>query len=634
VSTTSSVETLVAEIRKANWNYWVSQDSKISDEAFDYLVRTLRVLAPDHPVLDEIGGASGDWAHSEPMLSLAKCYDSLGLRKWLASYTGSMLLVSPKVDGVAGSLHYDPEGYLRVAVTRGDGRKGEVILPEILHHIAGIPLSIEEGPLEVRGEFYLPLSEFERFKGELANPRNAVAGALKAKSAKRAASLHMRFFAYDLKMEGDLKKSSEHLKFLEQLGFEPVPHIVIAKRAAECSIAYQTWVDTRNEIDYEIDGVCFRADKLEVQRDLGATSHHPRHSIAYKLQSESGVSRVDHIDWSVSRTGTVTPVAVIDPIQLSGAMITNVSLHNLNIARELGVGSGCTVRLTRRGGVIPQIEQVVGKKGKLTLPHECPSCGADVEERDGFLYCSKPSDCVTARAEKIRHFTRVMEIDGFGEVIVAQLVESGLVEKPVQLYDLKPKDLLPLKRVGPKKAEKLLSNVRSRASVPLHTFIYALGIPDVGRSLSRKLAAHFPDIDKMLDANVEKLMQLEGVGKKTAEAIEDWFYDHHTDVEDLLGAIEIAEKAEPKHKGSKRNNLNDKSFVFTGSLSTMTRSEATKKAEGLGAEVKKSVTADLTYLVASGGTKGSKFRKAERLRDAGHDLKIIDEEAFLKLIKE
>ena len=400
---------LETEIRRHNRLYWEDNAPEIADYDYDRLTRRLRELAPDSPVLQEIGGAKPTVAeealeaavaageaveHDPPMLSLDKCYSEKELGSWAGKIEGDFM-ATPKMDGVAAAIRYDARGRLSLAATRGSGRVGENITGNV-RRIKDVPQTIRgaSGPVEVRGEVYMRLSTFAKFRDQFSNPRNLTAGAIKQKEADKSAAYNLSFAAYDL-VGGGVATEEDKFEFLKEAGFPEIERRLVKRE--DLQKTYEEFAARRGEFDFEIDGVVFKANRVDVQDEMGVTGHHPRCAIAYKFQGDSATTILKDIEWSVSRTGAITPVALIEPVELSGAMVSRASLHNAGFIEKLDLTRGATVMVTRRGGVIPNVEFVVAPGHEpFTIPSQCPSCQSPTQVRDDFLFCARPAECPDA----------------------------------------------------------------------------------------------------------------------------------------------------------------------------------------------------------------------------------------------
>ncbi len=467
------IKDLEAEIRRHNRLYWDEAKPEITDVAYDVLVRKLRVLAPASPVLEEMGPTKpaevgAEVRHKAPMLSLDKCYSVEELDDWAKSFTGSVVAM-PKFDGIACSLHYDRSGKLVIAATRGDGVVGDDITANAMR-IADIPQRLRGAdrpavPLEVRGEIYMKLSIFERFKAEgMANPRNLTAGAIKQKDADKSAAYKLSFAGYDLEGAG-LETHEAELTLLEKLGFAHVDHFVLEREDAVKG--YERFAELRPTLDYEIDGVVFKVSSTREQTRLGSTSHHPRYAIAYKFQGDAGSTTLRAVEWSAGpNRASSRRIAVVDPVFLSGVTVTRASLHHAGFIDKLGLTLGATVTLVRRGGVIPNVELVTAPGDTpIDLPSVCPSCGSPaVRERD-FLYCTTPNDCKAAVVGQLAHFAGALDMMGFGETMLEHAYDAKLLKTPADFYRLSWEDIAKLERCGEKTAKKLVKEVEKKKTV-------------------------------------------------------------------------------------------------------------------------------------------------------------------------
>ncbi len=636
----TAIATLEAAIRRHNQLYWDEDRPEISDTEYDALVTRLKEVAPDSEVLREMGptlpsGRLGsEFVHKERMLSLDKCYSPEDLASWANSFVGDVVAM-PKFDGIACALHYDPTGRLVVAATRGDGRVGDDITVNALE-IGDIPARIR-GPgtrLEVRGEIYMRLSVFERFKAEgMANPRNLTAGAIKQKNKTKSAGYNLSFAAYDILGVDDETQELE-LERLVVLGFPKVDYRVLPRDGLYAG--FEEFSRLRPTLDYEIDGVVFKVNSLREQRRLGETSHHPRHSIAYKFQGDSGLSTLRAVEWSVARTGAITPIAVVNPVTLSGVTVTRASLHNVGFIGKLGLTMGATVTLLRRGGVIPNVEGVVVPGTEpVAIPNHCPSCGhVTIREKD-FLFCSTPGTCRRAVIGQLAHFAATCDMIGFGDSILEQCYDAELLRDPADFYALKAEDLARLDRSGEKIAKKLIAEVDKKRSLELSVFLRALGIAELGKHVSAILADRYPTLDAVLGLMEADLSSTHGIGETIARSVVAGLAEARPRIDALRQHVTIAEAK--REAGGVIRPLSGKSFVFTGKLQTFSRSEAEQRVRLLGAAVLSGVNAKTTHLVLGtekDGAKSSKQKAAERLVAQGTPMAILSEPELVALLAE
>ncbi len=647
-----SAPQLEAEVRHHNQLYWDKNAPEISDYDYDRLVNRLKALRPDSTVLDELGPseeapAGASVTHAAPMLSLDKCYSDDDLHSWAEKFQGEVM-VMPKMDGIACSIRYDERGRLTLAATRGSGTVGEDITQNA-KTIADIPAKISAGPLEARGEIYMRLSVFAGFADQFSNPRNLAAGAIKHKDASRCRAYQLSFGAYDL-LDGAVTSEAEKMKRLGELGFAPVTFELVKK--SELREAYERFAGRRSQLDFEIDGVVFKANRLDEQKRLGATAHHPRYAMAYKFQGDSGSTTLEGVEWSVARSGAITPVALIAPVTLSGAEVRRASLHHAGFISKLGLlhqPPGAKLLVTRRGGVIPKVEFVAepappaGKDVKtIELPTSCPSCGGPVRQQNDFLYCARPESCRAAMISTVAHYCTALDILGFGDKLLASAYDAGALKSPADLYTLTEEKLLGLERVGPKLAAKLIKEIADRRQIRLSVFLRALGIDDLGRHVAEILEEHCGELDKVRRITVEELSSIHTIGTETAQSVVKGLKDRGKLIDALLKHVTLGAAARAKGGAAAAGDeaegggaLAGKSFVFTGTLTAFDRKTAQKKVEALGGTAPSGVTKDLSYLVVGPEErKSSKLVKAEKYVAEGAALKIISEQDFLRMIGE
>lgn len=623
------VDRLAAEVAEHNRRYWDDDEPAISDYDYDRLVERLREVAPDHPVLSAMGPSSdnapGDpVTHAVPMLSLDKAYDEEALLKWAAKFEGD-LVMTPKVDGVACSIRYGADGRLQVAATRGSGTVGEDITGNVLR-IKNVPRAItaHDQPIEVRGEVYLPISRFRELEGQFANPRNTAAGALKQKDPDRSEKMGLLFYCYDVVGE-HAETELDKFALAAQWGFTPVEHRMVTRD--EVQQGYEEYVSRRAELDFEIDGVVFKANRLDEQERLGATSHHPRYAIAYKLQGDSATTVLREVEWSVSRTGALTPVGIVEPVSLSGATVTRISLHNWGLVQQKELTVGATVAAMRRGGVIPYLEAVVEPgEGEITPPETCPSCGAGVEIKGDFVLCPNTLGCPAQSVGILSHYAKVADIEGFGQVWLDTLVDDGVLQSPVDYYRLTADQLVRFERMGQTLAEKLVAQIDATRTMGLAQFLRALGVPDLGKTASKTIAQHFLSLDKVRAATPAELVNLPKFGELLATKVVEGLAARAALIDGLLEHVTV-EDAEPAAETAGLP-WHGQSFLFTGTLETMKRDDAKALVLELGGLAASGVSKSLNYLVVGNkGKAGSKLQKAEKL-----GVPVLTEDAFAELV--
>ena len=636
-----TVEQLEDELRHHNHLYWDLNQPQIADTEYDRLVRRLQAVAPDSPVLQQMGptgtGRLGEGVtHSSPMLSLDKCYNDEDLLSWADKFTGDVV-VTPKMDGIAASLRYDAAGRLTLAATRGSGAEGDDITVNV-RTIKDIPNEVDIAGVEARGEIYMRLSVFSHLSDKYANPRNLAAGAIKHKDPQRCRDYKLSFAAYDLLGDDTVKTEKEKLDRLVAMGFAQMEYRLMGKE--NLPEGYQHFAQVRGDLDFEIDGVVFKANRLDEQQRLGSTAHHPRYGMAYKFQGDQAQTALAEVSWSVARSGAITPVALIEPVFLSGATVSRASLHNAGFLEKLdllGRYTGAQVIVTRRGGVIPKVEAVAEHAAegteKICFPTTCPSCGGPVRRDRDFLYCENPDQCRHATIGALEHFCKVVDIQGFGEKLLAQAHDQGLLESLVDLYTLSSDDLLGLERVGQILADKLVADVQAHRRMELQVFLRALGIDELGKHVSAILQDRFGTMERVRQVTVEELAAIHTIGEIIARKVVDGLVQKAELVDSLLEQISIEEPRQ-QEEGDQAGPLAGQSFLFTGKMLHLDRKAAQQRVKAAGGSAPGGVTKALTYLVVGDGAgdrKSSKLKKAEKYVADGADIRIISESDFLEM---
>jgi DNA ligase (NAD+) len=631
--TSWDVSRLELEIERHNRRYWDESDSEISDYDYDRLVEHLKGLSPSSPILTSMGpsiGQIGDPViHERPMLSLDKCYTEEDLLKWAEKFEGSVLM-TPKIDGVACSLRYDKAGRLSVAATRGDGDIGESITANV-HPMSTVPHSIPAlgVEIEVRGEIYMSLSAFSLLTDRFSNPRNAAAGTLKRKEARYAEAVGLRFFAYDvIGLSEDL--NSSRLDLAETWGFDPVPSERLNRD--QLQRGYEGYVARRDQLDYEIDGVVYRVDSTSAYEALGFTAHHPRGAIAYKLQGESASTTLKAIEWGVSRNGLLTPVGIVEPVKLSGAMVSRISLHNWGLVKAKELSIGAEVVAMRRGGVIPHLELVVTPgPQRVEAPKACPQCpqlcAPTIIEGDQ-IFCGYDKTCDPQAAAILKHFVTVTKIEGFGSVWLETLTQLGILNTPIDLFTLTVKKVISLEGVGQVRAKNWIKSVDQARAQPLASFLTALGIRDLGKSAAVALAEKFLTIDAVRLATPDQISALYNFGERTAEHIVAGL-STRSDLIDQLLEYMVIKSPPPPSKLTSEGAFIGSSFLFTGTLVAMKRAEAQTAVKRQGGSTPSSVSTSLTFLVVGdAGKAGSKLTKAQKL-----GVTVLTEAEFVSMLE-
>jgi|UniRef100_A0A7C3SI00 DNA ligase (NAD+) len=659
------VRELREQINYHNYRYYVLDSPVISDAEFDRLMQELirleeefpELVTPDSPT-QRVGAEPLEKfetvPHRIPMLSLENAFSESEARefdervkKFLKINEDLDYVVEPKVDGCAVELVYE-NGVLTVGSTRGDGYRGENVTQN-LRTIRTIPLRLltheEPAPelLEVRGEVYMEIKEFKKLNEErlaqgeppFANPRNAAAGSLRQLDPRITASRPLFIYCYGVgEVIGRRFESQwEILQTLKKWGLRVNP-LSEQCRGIEPAIAYHHRLEKeRHGLSYETDGVVIKVNSLELQERLGTKARSPRWALAYKFTATQATTRVRDIVVNVGRTGAVTPIAIMDPVEVGGVTVSRATLHNEDEVARKDVRIGDMVLIERAGDVIPEVVKVIIEERPpdakpFKMPKNCPICGTPLVRPPGeaVTRCPNP-DCRGALRRKILHFVSkgAMDIDGLGEKIIDQLLEQGLVEKVSDLYRLTEGDLIPLERFAEKSASNLVKAIQNSKEVPLARFIYALGIRYVGEATAQLLAQHFGSLEELAKASEEELLQIEGIGPQVARAIRQFFQDpkNRKLIRELL---DLGVKPLPPEKPLK-TPLAGKTFVFTGTLSRFSREEAKALVIARGGKVSSSVSAKTDYVVV-GADPGSKYVKAREL-----GVTILDEEAFEELIR-
>ncbi len=649
-------------LRDHNYRYYVLDDPLISDSEYDKLFRELQELELAFPEFTDpnsptkrVGGAVLDafstLEHSMPMLSLANALNEVELREFyqrLCKNTGLEeieLIGEPKLDGLGVELIYR-DGVFEAGSTRGDGYTGENIT-ENLKTIRQIPLVLQgkDFPelLEVRGEVIISKKNFEKLNIErqkageklFANPRNAAAGSLRQLDSKISSKRPLEIFIY---APGKIQSHEfkTHAQLLEQFrtwGFQVNSYNKILKNEDETISYFQSMEDDRENLPYDIDGIVVKVNDISLQSALGMRTRTPRWAIAGKFKARQEVTQIESIVAQVGRTGVLTPVANLKPVQLGGVLVSRASLHNQDEIDRKDIRVWDWVVIERAGDVIPKvIKVIIERRPKDTkpyhLPDTCPVCGAQVQRVDGGVAVNcVHRDCPAQLKTGIEHFVSklAMNIDGMGEKIVDQLVDEGLIKSVADIYSLKYEDIIVLERFGEKSASNLIRSIERSKTRSLSHVIYALGIPNIGEYLARVLSENFTSLDEFLKADQETLVAIDDIGEIVAESIISFAND-----EDNIKMIEKLKDHEVNpQKGEKGDKpLLGKIFVFTGSLEIISRDQAKELVRDLGAKASGSVSAKTDYLV-SGEASGSKLDKAREL-----GVKIMNESEFLDLIKE
>ncbi|HVS06891.1 MAG TPA: NAD-dependent DNA ligase LigA [Candidatus Dormibacteraeota bacterium] len=644
-------------IERANRQYYELDQPEITDAEYDALFRELveletqypELITPDSPT-QRVGGPPSDAfakvTHRTPMLSLSNAFDRDEVREFDKRVSRALgdvkveYVTELKIDGLAMSLLYE-DGRYKIGATRGDGYVGEDVTPNV-KTISSVPLSVTipaEFPkaFEVRGEVYMPKRSFQRLNAELAaegkplfaNPRNAAAGAVRQLDPRITARRRLDTFIYALDPPGGAESQEQILMRLAEMGF----HVNENRRLhadIDAVIAFlDEWQEKRDGLDYEIDGIVIKVNDLGQQAELGFVSRSPRWALAFKFPPEQAQTVVEEIKVYVGRTGAITPVAWLTPVQIGGVTVSRATLHNEDEVARKDVRPGDQVIIQRAGDVIPEVVRVLKEKRAKSsrpwhMPKKCPECGTDLvrEPGEAATRCINPT-CPAQVLEHLRHFVGSLDIEGLGYATLQQLIDRKLVKDPADLYHLTKEQLLTLDGFADKSAQNLLDRIAAGKSTTLLRFLAALGIAHVGWTMAGLLGDHFGTLDRLRSASIEDLRAIGGVGPTVAEDVHQYFQrpESRRLLERLLAAgIQI------KKPERREGPLTGKTFVLTGTLSSLTRGQAEERIKGLGGAIGPSVSKKTDYLVV-GADPGSKLEKAQRLK-----IPILDEAAFLELL--
>jgi DNA ligase (NAD+) len=641
--------------------YYVQNDPEISDAEYDRMKQRLLDIEEQYPDLQtpdsptqRVGGSPRDdlkpVRHEEPMLSLRAVYEQGEVERFcddVLKRTGTKtlsLIAEPKYDGMSIELVYE-KGSLIQASTRGDGREGEEVTANV-KTIGDVPLRLRHSKavsipdrLTVRGEVLMGRKAFADFnkqqekkkKKTFANPRNAAAGSLRQLNPKVTAARPLQFVCWQLTSMSGSQPATHHacMELAGKLGMKTGPEIAHCKSRKAVVEWHEKMAEKRDSMDIEIDGCVYKVDSLDDQQKLGTRTANPRWAIAWKFAPRRETTEVKKIRTQVGRTGAVTPVADLEPVEIGGTTVTHVTLHNQDEIDRLDVAEGDRVLVERAGDVIPHVAQVMKRKTshrkKCHLPATCPVCGTELARPEGeaVTRCTNTS-CPARIKQSVSHFASkgALDVDGVGEKLVDQLVESGTVKRPDDLFDLKQSDLTAMERMGKKSAQNLLEAIEAaRKNVTLPRLLYGLGIPHVGRAVAADLAAEFGSLDGLKEADASSLKKMDRVGAVMAEAIEVWAQNEENRA--LIGRLKKKGIDPQFHTGSGR--LKGKTVVLTGSLESMTRDEAKEAVISEGGKASGSVSSNTDFLVTGQNPGGTKTADAEK-----HGIPQISEKEFLK----
>ena len=647
-------EALRKEIAFHDYRYYVLDSPLISDAQYDALMDELReierrfpeLITPDSPTQRVAGQPAEGFhkvEHPAPILSLDKVTNRQELMAWHDRIAKLLpqdvppltYVVEPKLDGLTVVLHYR-NGEFVLGATRGDGQVGEDITAN-LRTVSSLPLHIPLDPaapspppyLVVRGEVLILLDDFETLNEQLiagggtpfANPRNAAAGSLRQLDPQITAQRPLHLYAYQIVVaEGEAPSTQwETLAFLRRLGFPVTREIVHLENLDAVADYCETMTERRHTLPYEADGLVIKINDLPTQKALGVVGGRPRGMIAYKFPPQEAVTLLRDVEFSVGRTGVITPTAILDPVRIAGVTVRRASLHNFDTIAERDIRIGDRVVVRRAGDVIPYVVGPLvdardGDERPIEPPTTCPACGAPIVHREGEVayFCINVA-CPAQLVQRLTYFAALLDIEGLGERTAQQLVEAGLVRMPADLYSLTKEDLLRLEGFADKKAENLLAAIERSKAQPFSRVLAALGIRGVGETVARLLVQHFPSLEALRAASAEEIAGVEGVGPITAQAIIAWFSEpHNIEMVEKLAAAGVRLAAEPPRVTVQPKPLRGLTFVITGTLSRP-RAEIAEWIESLGGRVTNTVTRKTDYLIVGENPGGTKYRRAQAL---------------------
>jgi len=662
-------EELRREIAYHDHRYYVLDDPEIGDDAYDALLDELRKLEAEHPELrtpesptQRVGGRPLEKfeqvRHGEPMLSLANARGPEEFRAWEARLhnrlrqldiePGELRFVSePKIDGLAISLTYNNGVFVRGA-TRGNGVIGEDVTQN-LKTIKSISLRVYDAPelVEVRGEVYLSRSTFAELNeartaaGEpaFANPRNAAAGTIRQLDPRIAASRPLSIWCYGIGAQRGLDPTThaEELDWLRTHGFKVSDETAVHETADDVAARCEWWESRREELDYEIDGVVIKVDQRTLWRELGVAGREPRWAVAWKFPPITATTKLNRIVWNVGRTGRLLPFAMLEPVHVGGVTVSTATLHNEEDLARKDVREGDEVVVTRAGDVIPQvisplIQRRQGRRLRKPMPPaRCPRCGTETVKPEDSVWtiCPNRRGCPGQTFQQLKHFRGAMDIEGLGEKNVIRFLDEGLIGDPADIYDLTVERISQLDGFGEVSAQNLMREVEESKERPFGLVLYALGLPGIGYVNAQALAEHFGSIDALLDADAEAIEQVEGIGPVLARQVQEELSDEATlNLIRRLRERGLRFELSTEERRAEGGPLQGKTFVLTGTLTSMTREEATAAIRRAGGKVTSSVSKKTDYVVA-GDSPGSKLQKADEL-----GVEVIDEERLRRLLDE
>ena len=654
------ISKLVSLLNKYSYDYYVEDNPQISDTEYDTLYKQLEKLEENHPeyilensptqrvgdkVLDEFEKIT----HKVPMLSLSNTFSTEDLRDFDARISKLVpgqnveYICELKIDGLAISIKYE-NGKLISAATRGDGSVGEDVT-ENIKTIFSIPKVLKDNrSFEVRGEVYLPRKSFELLNTEretnnevlFANPRNAAAGSLRQLDSKITAKRRLSAFIYSIVGDDSIVSQENALNTAKEYNLPVNPNFKLCKNIDEVIDYINYWTEHKKNLPYDIDGIVIKVNSYSTQEEVGYTQKSPRWATAYKFPEEELATKLLDVELSVGRTGIITPVAILDPIVISGSTVSKASLHNKDIIDELDIHIGDMVVVKKAGEIIPKVVRVIKElrsteSDKYIMPEICPSCGQQTftKENDPFTRCKNP-DCPDQNIRRIIHFASrdALNIEGLGDKVVTTLYEKGIIAHTIDLFSLEREKLISLDRMGEKSVDNLLNAIENSKQNSLDKVIFALGILNVGKKAGKILAEKYLNLTNLMNATLDELVNLDDVGQITAESILDYLSDENN-IKFINDLIKVG--MNPQYEVQEVNTDNifaGKTVVLTGKLVELTRNEAKEYLEKYGAKVSGSVTSK-TDLVIAGEKAGSKLAKAEQL-----GIRVINEEEFANMVRE
>lgn len=654
------ISKLVSLLNKYSYDYYVEDNPQISDTEYDTLYKQLEKLEEKYPefilensptqrVGDKILDEFEKITHKVPMLSLSNTFSTEDLRDFDARVSKLVpgqnveYICELKIDGLAISIKYE-NGKLVSAATRGDGSVGEDVT-ENIKTIFSIPKVLKDNrTFEVRGEVYLPRKSFELLNAEresnnevlFANPRNAAAGSLRQLDSKITAKRRLSAFIYSIVGDDNIVSQENALNIAKEYDLPVNPNFKLCKNIDDVIEYINYWSEHKKDLPYDIDGIVIKVNSYDTQEEVGNTQKSPRWATAYKFPEEELATKLLDVELSVGRTGIITPVAILDPIVISGSTVSKASLHNKDIIDELDIHIGDMVVVKKAGEIIPKVVRVVKElrssdSDKYIMPEVCPSCGQQTftKPNDPFTRCKNP-DCPDQNIRRIIHFASrdALNIEGLGDKVVTTLYEKGIIAHTIDLFSLEREKLISLDRMGEKSVDNLLNAIENSKQSSLDKVIFALGILNVGKKAGKILAEKYLNLSNLMNATLDELVNLDDVGQITAESILDYLSDENN-IKFINDLIKVG--MNPQYEVQEVNTDNifaGKTVVLTGKLVELTRNEAKEYLEKYGAKVTGSVTSK-TDLVIVGEKAGSKLAKAEQL-----GIRVINEEEFANMVRE